>query len=222
MGVIFAIEIIIILFNVILICKFAKNKKEDVFENCFEKTVEIRCGNDDSWSYATGCFVDDLGTVLTNKHVVENSLTNELYEKIYIRLITSSDYIQVSVKSISEDYDLALLETGIKGCKYFNISTDYYVGENIYTIGNPNNYGLSLSMGTISANLKNVLYKDKNILAMQVDLNINEGNSGGPIFNSQGDLLALVSFRLRDSRGDVVQGIGFCVPARCINNYINI
>ena len=94
-------------------------------------------------------------------------------------------------------------------------------GQPIFTIGNPNGFGLSFTSGVISSKLKKVVYDSKTIEAIQTSLVINEGNSGGPVFNKFGQLVGLISFRLKDKQGDVIQGVSFAIPVLKISEFLS-
>lgn len=77
-----------------------------------------------------------------------------------------------------------------------------------------------LHRGVISSNKRNVIYNDKTINAIQTSLVINEGNSGGPVFNKNGELLGIISFRLKDKYGEVIQGVSFALPSSTLKTFL--
>jgi len=197
------------------------SKTEIIFNNNILKTVEIKVtDNQITWGYATGCFVDSNGTILTNKHVVYNSITEANYDLIQVRLANVDEWVDAEVLKVSENDDLALIKIDKQNTQYFNLQLNLNNGETIYTIGNPNGFGLSFVSGVVSSNLRNIIYNDQTIPSIQTSFVINEGNSGGPVFNSSGELVGLISFRLKDNNGDVIQGVSFAVPASIINNFL--
>ena len=58
------------------------------------------------------------------------------------------------------------------------------------------------------------------LFLIQTGFVINEGNSGGPGFNEKGELLGIISFRLKDRNEDVIQGVSFALPASTITNFL--
>lgn len=200
---------------------YTTNDTDRIFENNILKVVEVKTSDDEiSWGYATGAFISNNGKILTNKHVVFNSSTNNNYQTIKVRLATVDEWIDAEILQVSADYDLAIIKINMTSTSYFKIDTNVKNGESIYTIGNPNGFGLSFASGVISSNLRNVIYNGTTIQAIQTSLVINEGNSGGPVFNKAGNLLGLISFRLKDKKNDVIQGVSFAVPASVINDFI--
>lgn len=207
----------------IIFCCFVLFAKTDdqVFNENINKTVEIRVSMDgENWGYGTGCFIDRNGTILTNKHMVYSEANASNYEKVQVRLPTEDDFIDAEIKKISENDDLATISIARENTPYFELANKISDGQEIYTIGNPSGFGLSFAKGNVSSKLRNVQYNDKNILAMQTSLVINEGNSGGPVFDKAGKLVGLVSFRLKDSSGNVIQGVSFAVPATQIQTFL--
>lgn len=98
---------------------------------------------------------------------------------------------------------------------FFDVKSyqNFYTGQSIYTIGNPNGFGLSFTAGVISSSSRLVISNDgSEIEAMQTSFVINEGNSGGPVFDKNGNLLGIISFRLRDKNGEIIQGVSFAIP----------
>ncbi len=61
----------------------------------------------------------------------------------------------------------------------------------------------------------------KTVAAIQCDINITEGNSGGALLNKNGELVGVTTFRLKDSKNNVVYGISFSIPIKTIKNFIN-
>ena len=200
---------------------YSTNDTDKIFENNILKVVEVKTSDDEiSWGYATGAFISNDGKILTNKHVVFNLSTNNNYQAVKVRLSTADEWIDAEILQVSAEYDLAIIKINISNTCHFKIDTNVKNGESVYTIGNPNGFGLSFASGVISGNLRNVLYNGMTIQAIQTSLVINEGNSGGPVFNKAGNLLGLISFRLKDKNNDVIQGVSFAVPASIINDFI--
>jgi len=195
---------------------------EQVFDENINKVVEIKVSNDgETWGYGTGCFISSDGLILTNKHMVYSESLETNYTIIQVRLPTETDFIDASIIKISESVDLATIKINRQNCDYFDIENNVKNGEEIYTIGNPNGFGLSFTKGNVSSSLRNVIYNDTTIQAIQTSLVINEGNSGGPVFNKDGKLLGLISFRLKDKNGEVIQGVSFAIPSNQIIIFLN-
>lgn len=219
---IISISLLSILLIVNCIFLFFTNKStEEIYNENISKVVEIKVSDDEeTWGYATGCFIDANGTILTNKHVVYNSTNVSNYNYVFVRLSSSDDWISAIIQEVSLDNDLALIKIDYKSDDYFSFEEDITNGKTIYTIGNPNGFGLSFTTGVVSSSLRNVIYDGETLSAIQTSFVINEGNSGGPVFTSEGKLVGLISFRLKDRNGDVIQGVSFAVPSKQIKEFI--
>ena len=206
-----------IVFGIIII----KNPStETIFKSNISKVVEIKSSSDEeTWGYATGCFINT-NQILTNKHVVYNQSEQSYYKYILVRLPSDKDFKQATIVDVSGDSDLALIEISYHNNTHFSLADNVKEGETVYTIGNPNGLGLSFVQGVVSCNYKKVTNENISITALQLSMVINEGNSGGPVFNKQGQLIGLISFRLKDKFSDVIQGVSFAVPFEDIQLFL--
>lgn len=205
----------------LLIYFMTTNNTASIYDKNILKVVEIRVSdNETDWGYATAFFINDSGTLLTNKHVVYNKNTNTYYNKIQIRTPLQDDWQDAEIQNASESDDLATIKTNLTGTKFFRLETNYNNGDTIYTIGNPNGFGLSFTEGLISSDERIVIYNEQSIKTIQTSLVINEGNSGGPVFNKKGKLVGIISFRLKDKYNDVIQGVSFILPSTTINSFL--
>ncbi len=157
-------------------------------------------------SLGSGFVIDAAGYVVTNNHVIDGA------KQITVKFPDKSEY---PAKIVGKDakMDLALLK--IDGKKPFPFvsfgnSDAAKVGDWIIAIGNPFGLGGTVTAGIISA-------RERNINAgpfddfIQTDAAINRGNSGGPMFNADGEVIGINSAIFSPSGGNV--GIGFAVPS---------
>ncbi|MDE6407163.1 MAG: serine protease [Anaeroplasmataceae bacterium] len=187
----------------------------DIYKDAISKTVEINCQNEYLKSSATGALISNDGYILTNKHVVKDFTTNSTIKARFI----SEEECVAEIKYISDEYDLCLLKIE-KETEYFShLSEEFEIGEEVYTIGNPKGYGLAINKGIISSTYKNVIYKEESILAIQTSIEIYDGSSGGPLYNSKGELLGIMTFRIRDN-GAYIPGMSFAIPTKIIKEFI--
>jgi S1-C subfamily serine protease len=227
------IVIVIVIFMLLLIthlgaCSKIHYDAEGICDNYIGAVVElqVRDDGDSVVGNATGTIINASGDILTNRHVVRSySFALEgyvYYENFYIRKYNETDYTKIALKRISQNSDLALLKTENKVEKYLNLGSadTLSYGETIHTIGNGNGYGLAYAQGHIAAPMRIVKYEDEMIDAIQLGLNINEGNSGGPLINSKGELVGITTFRLRDKQNNVIQGTSFALPIKTINEFL--
>jgi serine protease Do len=153
----------------------------------------------------SGFFISEDGYVVTNNHVVDGA-----------RDITVKDHNgrEYKAKVIGTDpkTDLALLKVdGPERIAYVNFSTkEPKVGDWVVAVGNPYGFGGTVTTGVISARGRDIgsgPYDDY----LQIDAPINRGNSGGPAFNLEGEVIGVNTAIYSPSGGSV--GIGFAIPS---------
>ncbi len=100
-------------------------------------------------------------------------------------------------------------------------TNDFSTGEKCFAIGNLQNYGVSVTEGIISKKAVNIENNGKVINAIQCDIIITEGDSGGALLNKKGELIGITTFRTKDIIGKVVYGIGFAIRYETIMQFLN-
>lgn len=152
------------------------------------------------------------GYVVTNNHVVQDA--NEVSVTFQ-----GGDKYDAAVIGTDPKTDLALLK--IKSDKSFPhvefATTEAKVGDWVMAVGNPFGLGGTVTSGIISARGRDIgsgPYDD----FLQIDASINKGNSGGPTFNLEGDVIGINTAIFSPSGGSV--GIGFAIPASTAANVI--
>ncbi|MCL5128137.1 S1C family serine protease [Algibacter sp. L4_22] len=160
-----------------------------------------------SGGLGSGVIIDKEGFILTAAHVVESA------NKVSVKLQNGVEFT-ADVLSSSTAADVALLKIrtvpiNLKPVKVGSSNTSE-VGEQILVIGAPLGLEHSLSVGHISRKMKkNIISNGEMAGFIQTDASINHGNSGGPMFNTKGELIGIVSFILSNSGG--FEGLGFAV-----------
>ena len=155
----------------------------------------------------SGFIISEDGYIITNYHIVKDN------SKVNVRLDSSNKDFEAEVIGLDELMNIALLKLSIKNkLPYvkFNLKKSQKLGETIIVIGNPYNLGLSVSKGIISALNRNLNITNIDNF-IQTDASINKGNSGGPIFNLDGEVIGLTSHIY--SPTDFNSGIGFAIPS---------
>ena len=153
----------------------------------------------------SGFIIDAKGIVVTNNHVIQDS------DDIIVRVNGDKEY---KAKIIGADplSDLAVLEIDSKDRFVpvkFGDSNKARIGDWVIAIGNPFGLGGTVTSGIISARNRSIglsRYEDY----IQTDASINQGNSGGPLFNMDGDVIGINTAILGQS-GSI--GIGFSIPS---------
>jgi len=158
-----------------------------------------------SAALGSGFIIDEKGIVVTNNHVIQDA------EDIIVRL---NDEKEFKAKVIGADplSDIAVLQLEsnekFKPVKFGN-SDKARIGDWVIAIGNPFGFGGTVTAGIISARNRSLglsRYEDY----IQTDASINSGNSGGPLFDMNGDVIGINTAILGRS-GSI--GIGFSIPA---------
>lgn len=154
----------------------------------------------------SGFIVDDEGFIVTNHHVVENAddieITLDDGRTFSAELIGTDPQTDLAVLKIDPQGDLPVLE--------FGDSDAIEVGDWVMAVGNPFGLGGSVTAGIVSARSRNINagpYDD----FIQTDAAINRGNSGGPMFNLDGEVIGINTAIFSPSGGSI--GIGFAIPS---------
>lgn len=162
---------------------------------------------------ASGIIISEDGYIVTNAHVVEGA------DAVKVALNDGTEY-EAKVLGYAKDNDIAVCKidaTGLNAAT-FGDSDTVEVGELAVVIGNPlGQVNGAVTAGIISA--LNYPYKDDehSINAMQTDAAINQGNSGGALFNSYGEVIGVVFAK---TGGSLVDGIGYAIPVNDVKTII--
>jgi len=158
-----------------------------------------------SSALGSGFIIDEKGIVITNNHVIQGA------EDIVVRVNGDKEF-KAKVLGADPGMDIAVLqmETDEKFLPVkFGDSDKARIGDWVIAIGNPFGFGGTVTSGIISARNRSIglsRYED----FIQTDASINQGNSGGPLFNMDGDVIGINTAILGPS-GSI--GIGFSIPS---------
>lgn len=162
----------------------------------------------------SGFIVSEEGVVVTNHHVIADADEIEVVfqdGKRYPAKLTGSDKkTDIAVLKIETDAPLPYVN--------FGDSDTADVGDWVIAIGNPFGLGGSVSVGIVSARGRDIRsgpYDD----FIQTDATINRGNSGGPLFNTKGEVIGVNSAIYSPTGGSV--GIGFSIPSELVANIVS-
>ncbi len=158
-------------------------------------------------SLGSGFVIDPRGIVVTNNHVIDNA------DQITVKLNDGREF-EATVRGRDRETDLAVLELQASGARFPFVKwgdvDSAPVGVDVIAIGNPFGLGGSVTKGIVSARNRNInsgLYDD----FIQTDASINRGNSGGPLFDLQGNVIGVNTAIFSQTGGSV--GVGFAIPA---------
>ena len=145
--------------------------------------------------------------IITNAHVIKNE------NNTFIHTYNGNKHI-ADVEIVDTDLDIAVLKVSDAELTYIKVA-DYNltgVGEDVYIIGSPVNLSYSMTKGILSAKDRRI----ENNSYLQVNANVNPGNSGGPLLNGMGYVIGVNTFKVSDS-----EGIGLAVPMTEVCDMLN-
>ncbi len=159
----------------------------------------------------TGFIVSENGYIVTNYHVIEYAYTGG--QDLTVMLHDGTRY-SASIVGVEESNDIAVLKIDAANLSPADLgdSDSLTVGDTVYAVGNPlGDLDFSMSTGHVSA-LDRVIKTDENVDSInmfQIDAAVNSGNSGGPVYNTRGEVIGVVTAKYSDTG---VEGIGFAIP----------
>ncbi len=166
-----------------------------------------------SSALGSGFIIDEKGIVITNNHVIQDA------EDIFIK-VDGGEEIKAKVIGADPLSDIAVLQLDttkkFQSVKFGN-SDNARIGDWVMAIGNPFGLGGTVTSGIISARNRSIglsRYEDY----IQTDASINSGNSGGPLFDMNGDVIGINTAIL--GRGGSI-GIGFAIPSNSAKSVID-
>jgi serine protease Do len=165
-------------------------------------------------SLGSGFIISDDGYIVTNNHVISADQVGRGGAVVSSITVTLPDRTEYPAKIVGRDpaSDLAVLKIEAKGLPFvkFGDSAKTRVGDWVVAIGNPFGLGGSVTAGIVSALHRNIGSGpyDRYI---QTDASINRGNSGGPMFDLNGNVIGINTAIFSPTGGNV--GIGFAIPA---------
>ena len=165
-------------------------------------------------SLGSGFIVDKSGIVITNNHVIKNGedILVKVGEKEYKAKVLGADpYSDIAVLKINSKSEFSTVS--------FGDSSKARVGDWVVAIGNPFGLGGTVTAGIISARNRDInltRYDD----FIQTDASINQGNSGGPLFNLKGEVVGINTAIIAPNQSGSI-GIGFAIPSNDASNVID-
>lgn len=162
----------------------------------------------------SGVVISSDGYIITNYHVIEDA------SQITVTLRDQTAYTNVKVVGVYEDGDLALLKVSPKGelkAATLGNSDKLKVGDYAVAIGNPlGQLGGTVTDGIISALDRKVTIDNESMNLLQTNAEISPGNSGGGLFDGNGELIGIVNAK---NASETAEGLGFAIP---INDVVDV
>ena len=187
---------------------------QELYDQCSKSIVAIKGYQDgvDGYYWGSGIILSKDGLILTNTHVIENCDTAR------VTLFDNSSYAATLVGADSTS-DIAVLRieaTGLTPAS-FGDSAELAIGDKVAAIGNPlgETFRMTLTDGIISAIDRGISYNGHSMTLLQTNTAINEGNSGGALFNMYGQVIGVTNMKMMSSYSSI-EGIGFAIPSSTI------
>ena len=157
----------------------------------------------------SGFVISEDGYILTNYHVVEDAYTGG-YE-VKVMFYDGSTYT-AEIKGFDRNNDIAVLKIDATGLDAAELgsSDSLFVGDTVYAVGNPlGELSYSMTSGMVSATDRLITTEEGTMTMFQIDAAVNEGNSGGPVYYTSGQVVGVVTAK---SNEDGTEGLGFAIP----------
>ena len=182
---------------------------QDFFDDFFKERRGENPGGREAQSLGSGFIIDAAeGIIVTNNHVIADADTIEIN-------FTDGSKLPATLVGTDTKTDIAVLKVDPKGKMLkqvnFGSSDAIRVGDWVMAIGNPYGFGGTVTVGIVSARNRNISsgpYDDY----IQTDAAINRGNSGGPLFNMDGEVVGINTAIISPTGGSI--GLGFSIPSQ--------
>lgn len=192
---------------------------QELYAACADSIVGITAYPEDQNGYywGTGVIAGENGLIITNAHVIEGCASAEVTiynNESYAALLVGADTVS----------DLALLKidcTGLPAASFADIS-GLSVGDPVAAIGNPlsEEFRSTLTNGIISAIDRGMNYNGHTMSLLQTNAAINQGNSGGALFNMYGQVVGITNMKMM-SYFSSIEGIGFAIPSSTVKAVVD-
>ena len=223
-----------VVLNEVAYTSIEKGEYTKAIEKAYNTVVEITCtvrssissdffffggGTTESTSAGSGVIFSSDGYIVTNEHVIRN-LTSE--DTIHVKLFNGETY---GAKVIGYDTrtDLAVLKIEESDLPYttFADSSQLVLGQDVIAIGNPLGSGISCSNGIVSALEKEIYINNVYMTVIQTNAAVNAGNSGGGLFDINGNLIGIVNAKNTSTATTSVEGMNYAIPSNTVMRIVS-
>lgn len=175
----------------------------EIYEEAKEFTCEIRTydGKGIALSIGTGFFVSADGVLVTDFHVIDGA------SSATATLIDGRKYEITAVLGFDKAKDIALLSTKASDVRYASLNSDVRVGDSVYVLGSTKGYTGTFTQGHVSAVDRVISGLHNGVKYIQMTAPAASGNSGGPVLDKNGNVIAIVAMSHDDA-----QNLNFAVP----------
>jgi len=209
--------------SVVNIATKSQRPVRDIFDQ-FQRQMLNQPLYDEIVSQGSGVVIDDNGYLLTNFHVIRDA------DEIQVQFVNGTNVFEATVVKADAKTDVALLKIKAGPNQKFHAiklakEDDLLLGETVLAMGNPLGLGGSVTKGILSSKSRVAPQQGEALYLpnwLQTDAPINPGNSGGPLVNLRGELIGINVAVLNETpKGEPVQGIGFAIPIRLVENALS-
>ena len=208
-----------------------KNSYSEVIEKSIKTVVEITTEAEVTSSnffgmtttsnatfLGSGVIISDDGYIVTNEHVVQSATD------VSVTLNNGEKY-EAEIVGYDNKTDLALLKIEAKNLQYVELinSDNLVLGQEVIAIGNALGRGISCSNGIVSAIDREVTINNYTMTLIQTNAELNSGNSGGGLFDMNGNLAGIVNAKTSSnimSNNASIEGVGFAIPANTVKTIV--
>ena len=203
---------------------------ESVIEKALDSVVEITSKSEGQSSYfgqtysstslGSGVIISEDGYIVTNNHVVESATNVSV-------ALSNGDSYDATIVGTDAKTDLALLKIDATGLSYSKLvdSDTLKLGQEVVAIGNSLGKGTSSTNGIISALNREVTINNYTMDLIQTNASVNSGNSGGGLFDLNGNLVGIVNAKISSSASysssnATVEGMGYAIPSNTVSTIV--
>ena len=192
---------------------------QQLYERCADTIVAITGTVEDESGYywGTGVIASPDGLIVTNAHIIDGC------DSAQVTLYNDESY-EAKLVGVDGISDLALLKIDAEGlpAAVFGDVSSIAVGDEVAAIGNPlgEDFRSTLTNGIISAIDRGLNYNGRTMSLLQTNTAINQGNSGGALFNMYGQVVGITNMKMM-SYYSSIEGIGFAIPSSTVKSVVD-
>ena len=200
----------------------------EIFEKVSPATLSVHLmgkvtgGSDTEVGAGTGFIITEDGYIVTNQHVIELAQTDPDLYYVTVSLPGVDEDVAATIVGTDVQTDIAVLKVEYDGtlpCVTLGDSDTLQTGELVIAIGNAlGTLDDTVTVGVVSALDREIKKDGYTIDVIQTDAAINNGNSGGPLINSFGEVIGITNAKMVTSSSE---GLGFAIPIDDVYNYIS-
>lgn len=192
---------------------------QQLYDSCADTIVAITGSieGESGYYWGTGVIVSSDGLIVTNAHIIDGC------DSAQVTLYNDESY-EAKLVGVDGISDLALLKIEAQGLSaaVFGDTSGIAVGDEVAAIGNPlgEDFRSTLTNGIISAIDRGLNYNGRTMSLLQTNTAINQGNSGGALFNMYGQVVGITNMKMM-SYYSSIEGIGFAIPSTTVKTVVD-